>query len=103
MYSQTPIFTQTNNKVIPDSIRFNFKTKKALVWNSRTEQNEFKIKSHDISIYDIVNTSSNSDERIRLIQNGVDVIENIFTSTDNLSPTDSSLPNNLDNILIPST
>lgn len=46
-------------------------------------QNEFKIKSHDISIYDIVNTSSNSDERIRLIQNGVDVIESLFTSTDN--------------------
>ena len=46
-------------------------------------QNEFKIKSHDISIYDIINTSSSSDERIRLIQNGVDVIENIFTSTNN--------------------
>ena len=46
-------------------------------------QNEFKIKSHDISIYDIVNTSSSSDKRIRLIQDGVDVIENIFTSTDN--------------------
>ena len=49
-------------------------------------QNEFKIKSHDISIYDIVSASSSSDERIRLIQNGVDVIENIFTSTNNTNP-----------------
>jgi len=31
--------------VEPDSIRFNFKTKKALVWNSRTEQGEMRIKA----------------------------------------------------------
>jgi len=31
--------------VEPDSIRFNFKTKKALVWNSRTDQGEFKVKA----------------------------------------------------------
>lgn len=56
----------------------------AFLPSKQTEiQNEFKIKSHDISIYDIINTSSSSDERIRLIQNGVDVIEKIFTSTDN--------------------
>ena len=29
----------------PDSIRFNFKTKKALIWNSRSDQGEFKIKA----------------------------------------------------------
>lgn len=66
-------------------------------------QNEFKIKSHGISIYDIVNTSSNSQERIRLIQNGVDVIENIFTSTDTQGPTILSLHDTPDNELIPST
>ena len=37
-YSQLPFFKQGTNEVIPDSIRFNFDTKKALIWNSRTEQ-----------------------------------------------------------------
>ncbi|OQD43106.1 organic solvent tolerance protein OstA [Croceivirga radicis] len=37
-YTQTPYFKQGDNVVIPDSIRFNFDTKKALIWNSRTEQ-----------------------------------------------------------------
>ena len=37
-YTQTPYFKQGDNIVIPDSIRFNFDTKKALIWNSRTEQ-----------------------------------------------------------------
>ena len=44
-YTQLPIFKQGQNVIEPDSIRFNYKTKKALVWNSRTEQNEFRIKS----------------------------------------------------------
>ncbi|WP_235819763.1 putative LPS assembly protein LptD [Flavobacterium davisii] len=43
-YVQYPIFKQGTNIVEPDSIRFNFKTKKALIWNSRTDQGEFKIK-----------------------------------------------------------
>ena len=38
VYSQLPNFKQGDNMVIPDSIRFNFDTKKALIWNSRTEQ-----------------------------------------------------------------
>lgn len=42
-YSQTPVFTQAQNVVRPDSIRFNFETQKALVFNSRTEQGEFKV------------------------------------------------------------
>ena len=37
-YSQLPNFKQAESVVIPDSIRFNFDTKKALIWNSRTEQ-----------------------------------------------------------------
>lgn len=37
-YSQLPQFKQGNQEVIPDSIRFNFDTQKALIWNSRTEQ-----------------------------------------------------------------
>ena len=44
-YTQYPKFTQGTNVIEPDSIRFNFKTKKALVWNSRTEQGEMRIKA----------------------------------------------------------
>ncbi len=44
-YTQYPIFKQGNNIIEPDSIRFNFKTKKALVWNSRTKQGELNIKA----------------------------------------------------------
>jgi lipopolysaccharide assembly outer membrane protein LptD (OstA) len=45
VYTQRPVFKQGSNVVEPDSIRFNFKTKKALVWNSRTDQGEFKVKA----------------------------------------------------------
>ncbi len=44
-YTQTPVFKQGQNVVEPDSIRFNFDTKKALIYNSRTEQSGFKIKN----------------------------------------------------------
>lgn len=44
-YIQYPKFTQGNNVIEPDSIRFNFKTKKAIVWNSRTEQGEMRVKA----------------------------------------------------------
>src|SRR5690606_24253696 len=45
IYTQIPKFTQGQNVVQPDSIRFNFDTKKALVWNSRTQQGELNIKA----------------------------------------------------------
>ncbi|WP_306350205.1 putative LPS assembly protein LptD [Flavobacterium sp. '19STA2R22 D10 B1'] len=44
-YTQFPNFKQGANVVEPDSIRFNFKTKKALIWNSRTDQGEFRVKA----------------------------------------------------------
>ena len=44
-YKQYPNFKQGENIIEPDSIRFNFKTKKALIWNSRTDQGEFKVKA----------------------------------------------------------
>jgi lipopolysaccharide assembly outer membrane protein LptD (OstA) len=44
-YTQLPRFKQGQNEVEPDSIRFNFKTQKALIWNSRSDQGEFKIKA----------------------------------------------------------
>jgi lipopolysaccharide assembly outer membrane protein LptD (OstA) len=43
--TQYPNFKQGASEVQPDSIRFNFKTKRALIYNSRTEQGEFKIKA----------------------------------------------------------
>lgn len=43
-YSQYPYFKQGNNVVEADSIHFNSKTKKARVWNSRSDQGEFRIK-----------------------------------------------------------
>jgi len=44
-YTQYPNFKQGANVIEPDSIRFNFKTKKALIWNSRSDQSDFKIKA----------------------------------------------------------
>ncbi|MEW5675322.1 putative LPS assembly protein LptD [Flavobacterium enshiense] len=43
--SQNPVFKQGANVIEPDSIRFNTKTKKALVWNSRTQQGDFRVKA----------------------------------------------------------
>jgi len=43
VYIQKPLFVQGTNEVKPDSIRFNFDTQKALVYNSRTEQNGFNV------------------------------------------------------------
>ncbi|MFD0798537.1 putative LPS assembly protein LptD [Maribacter chungangensis] len=37
-YTQLPYFKQGSQIVIPDSIRFNFDTQKAIIFNSRTEQ-----------------------------------------------------------------
>jgi lipopolysaccharide assembly outer membrane protein LptD (OstA) len=45
VYSQKPIFIQGQNKVEPDSLRFNFDSEKALVYNSRTEQSGFRVKA----------------------------------------------------------
>jgi len=43
-YSQYPHFKQGTNVVEADSIHFNTKTKKARIWNSRSDQGEFRIK-----------------------------------------------------------
>jgi lipopolysaccharide assembly outer membrane protein LptD (OstA) len=44
-YTQYPYFKQGTNVVEADSIHFNTKTKKARVWNSRSDQGEFRIKA----------------------------------------------------------
>ncbi len=42
-YTQLPRFKQGVSEVKPDSIRFNYNTKRALVWNSRTKQQDLNI------------------------------------------------------------
>ncbi|WP_278035839.1 putative LPS assembly protein LptD [Flavobacterium nitratireducens] len=44
-FTQYPNFKQGENVVEPDSIRFNFKSQKALIWNSKTDQGEFNVKA----------------------------------------------------------
>ncbi|MCX7548043.1 putative LPS assembly protein LptD [Xanthomarina sp. F1114] len=43
VYTQRPSFKQGDNLVEPDSIRFNFKTEKALIFKSKTEQQGMQI------------------------------------------------------------
>ena len=68
---QKPVFTQGRDEINPDSIRFNFDTKKALIWNSKTQQSDMNIfsnytKKENDSLYYIrdakVTTSSNPDD-----------------------------------------
>ena len=40
---QNPYFKQINNEIYPDSIRFNFDTQKALIWNSKSAQNGMNV------------------------------------------------------------
>lgn len=44
-YIQYPYFKQGTNVVEPDSIRFNTKTKKAIIWNSKSQQGELNFKA----------------------------------------------------------
>lgn len=43
VYSQKPKFVEGSNQVEPDSIVFNTKTQKSLIYNSRTEQSGFNV------------------------------------------------------------
>lgn len=40
---QNPYFKQINNEIYPDSLRFNFDTQKALIWNSKSVQNGMNV------------------------------------------------------------
>ena len=44
--TQKPVFTQGRDEINPDSIIFNFDTKKALIWNSKTQQSDMNIFSN---------------------------------------------------------
>ncbi len=43
VYMQKPVFVQGANEVRPDSLRFNNDTEKAIIYNSRTQQNGFNV------------------------------------------------------------
>ena len=68
-YSQAPVFTQGGDVVEPDSIRFNFDTKKALIFNSKTEQQ---------GGYIIAETTKKENDSVYFIDRGK------FTTSDNL-------------------
>ena len=70
-YSQSPIFKQGMDEINPDSLRYNFDSKKALIWNSRSEQSDMNVfseatKKESDSIYFLkeakVTTSKNLDD-----------------------------------------
>ena len=70
-YTQRPVFAQGANIVEPDSLRFNTETKKAIVYNTRTEENGFNVlaqetKRENDSVYFLRNvrftTSKNLDD-----------------------------------------
>ena len=44
--SQKPVFVQGVDRVNPDSIRFNFDSKRALIWNSKTAQSGMNVFSN---------------------------------------------------------
>ena len=68
-YTQRPIFTQGSNVIEPDSIRFNFKTKKVLIWNSRSNQSGLnfiaeRAKKENDSVYFMENVKFTTAEDI---------------------------------------
>jgi len=69
VYSQHPVFKQGNDLVEPDSIAFNIKTKKALIWNSKTEQQGGRIiseltKKENDSVYFVKRAKFTTSENI---------------------------------------
>jgi lipopolysaccharide assembly outer membrane protein LptD (OstA) len=69
VYSQSPVFKQGSNVVEPDSIIFNTVSKKALIYNSRTEQSggtiisEISKKEND-SVYFVKNAKFTTSENL---------------------------------------
>jgi lipopolysaccharide assembly outer membrane protein LptD (OstA) len=69
VYLQKPVFTQGSNVVEPDSIIFNTKSKKALIFNSKTEQGDGTViasltKKENDSVYFLKNAKYTTAENI---------------------------------------
>lgn len=65
---QPPFFKQAGNEINPDSIRFNFDTKKALIWNSKSEQSGMNVsalatKKENDSVYFIKEAKVTTSEK----------------------------------------
>ena len=80
-YSQLPYFKQGDNEVRPDSIRFNFDTQKALIWNSRTEQQAGlgQVGSDAMKVYAEITKKEN--DSVYFLSEG-----KLTTSTDTINP-----------------
>ena len=80
-YTQLPYFKQGSNIVIPDSIRFNFDTQKALIWNSRTEQQAAAgaLGSDAMKVYAEITKKEN--DSVYFLSEG-----KLTTSTDTINP-----------------
>ena len=80
-YTQLPYFKQGENIVIPDSIRFNFDTQKALIWNSRTEQQPAAgaLGSDAMKVYAEITKKEN--DSVYFLSEG-----KLTTSTDTINP-----------------
>ncbi|WP_273566549.1 putative LPS assembly protein LptD [Maribacter halichondriae] len=80
-YSQLPFFKQADNEVIPDSIRFNFDTQKALIWNSRTEQQAGlgQLGGDNMKVYAEITKKEN--DSVYFLSEG-----KLTTSTDTINP-----------------
>ncbi|MGB5554459.1 MAG: putative LPS assembly protein LptD, partial [Flavobacteriaceae bacterium] len=80
-YSQLPYFKQGDNEVRPDSIRFNFDTQKALIWNSRTEQQAGlgQVGSDNMKVYAEITKKEN--DSVYFLSEG-----KLTTSTDTINP-----------------
>jgi len=80
-YTQLPFFKQGDNEVIPDSIRFNFDTQKAIIWNSRTEQQAGlgQLGSDTMKVYADVTKKEN--DSVYFLSEG-----KITTSADTINP-----------------
>ncbi|MCH2489094.1 MAG: LPS-assembly protein LptD [Flavobacteriales bacterium] len=69
VYSQRPVFVQGSNRVEPDSLKFNTQSKKAIVFNTRTEQNDFRVlaqvtKRENDSVYYLQNVKFTTSKNI---------------------------------------
>ncbi|WP_298488427.1 putative LPS assembly protein LptD [uncultured Maribacter sp.] len=80
-YTQTPFFKQGTNEVVPDSIRFNFDTQKALIWNSRTEQQAAagSLGSDAMKVY--ANITKKENDSVYFLSEG-----KLTTSADTINP-----------------
>ncbi len=80
-YTQLPFFKQGTQEVRPDSIRFNFDTQKALIFNSRTEQQAGlgQVGSDAMKVYAQITKKEN--DSVYFLSEG-----KLTTSTDTINP-----------------